>query len=226
MRDVVRRLWLAVLGICFFGMGTGHATEWCGENGVVRFSFTAGDSLVEIWDSGEPVNGVTTIDVVAWLTDIQAVERDMEQFLNIGGFEMELTIEGAEGFILQQELAAEGINVGRSNGSLAVGLTRGLRLRNGRARLVSWRVMFQGQPENVRFGLKANGSVSCKSVTGCPQAQPPAVYIGGRSSGQAGDLFGAGYVPAWLNPVGVPDRTAVHATESFADVGLFELSRP
>ena len=131
------------------------ATDWCGENGVVRFSFATGDELVEVFDAGEPVNGVTTVDVHAWLTDVDLVAQDGESFLRVGGFELKLTIAGAEGFIIKQEFPSQALNVGRKIGSIAAGLVPGERLTDGRALLVKWQVMFQGRPENVRFGLDA-----------------------------------------------------------------------
>ncbi len=197
------------------------ASDWCGENGVVRFSFAEGDELVEVFDAGEPVNGVTTVDVYAWLTDVDMVAYDGERFLRVGGFEMELTIEGAESFLLQQEFPGEVVNVGRKIGSLVVGYLPGQRLKNNRAYLVHWQVMFQGRPENVRFGLQANGAPSCNTLEGCPEAAPLGIYVGVESSGHLGAMFGAGYVPAWLNPTGDPDRTPVHAKQSYADVGRF-----
>ena len=63
------------------------ASTWCGENGLIRFSFVEGDSIVSVLDAGEPVNGVTTFEVYAWLTDIDAVANDGEAFLHLGGME-------------------------------------------------------------------------------------------------------------------------------------------
>ena len=136
------------------------ATEWCGENGVVRFSFAAGPDLVEVHDAGEPVGGVTTVDVWAWLADVDPVSEDGEKFLRLGGFELELEITGAEAFVLKQEFPTKSLNVGRRLGAIAAGLVPGERIENGRVELVKWQVMFQGRPENVRFGLKAGAAPS------------------------------------------------------------------
>ncbi len=201
--------------------GTATASEWCGENGVVRFSFVAGDKIVDVLDTGEPTKGVTTVDVYAWLTDVDPVAQDGEKFLRVGGFELQLTIEGAEAFILQQEFPSEVLNVGRKLGNIAAGLLPGQRLGDGRAFLVKWEVMFQGRPENVRFGLDGKGAVSCGTLEGCPAAEPPMIYVGVEGSGQLGSMFGGGYVPAWLNPAAEPDQTPVHAKQSYVDVGIF-----
>ncbi|MDX2474080.1 MAG: hypothetical protein QNL91_10265 [Candidatus Krumholzibacteria bacterium] len=197
------------------------ASDWCGENGVIRFSFAEGQELVEVFDAGDPVNGVTTVDVYAWLADVDLVAQDGEKFLRVGGFELQLTIEGAEGFILSQEFPSQALNVGRKIGSIAAGMIPGQRLTDGQTLLVKWQVMFQGRPENVRFGLDAAGTMSCGTVEGCPEAAPQALYVGVESSGQLGSMFGAGYVPAWLNPTGEPDRTAVHAKQSYEEAGVF-----
>ncbi len=201
--------------------GVATASVWCGENGVVRFSFAEGEELVEVFDAGEPVNGVTTVDVYAWLSDVDLVAEDGEKFLRVGGFELQLTIEGAEGFILKQEFPTQALNVGRKVGSIAAGMVPGQRLKDGSTLLVTWQVMFQGRPENVRFGLDAAGTMSCPTTDGCVEAEPQALYVGVDSSGQLGSMFGAGYVPAWLNATGEPDRTAVHAKQTYQDVGVF-----
>ncbi len=197
------------------------AGDWCGENGLVRFSFAEGEELVEVFDSGEAVNGVTTVDVSAWLTDVDLVARDGEIFLRVGGCELELTIEGAEGFLLKQEFPSQALNVGRKIGSIAAGFVPGQRLTDGRALLVTWQVMFQGRPQNVRFGLDAKGAVSCGTIDGCPEAEPIMLYVGVESSHQLGTMFGGGYVPGWLNPTGEPDRTPVHGKQSYQEVGIF-----
>jgi len=217
----MRRLTVLAMLALTVGVSAARATEWCGENGVIRFSFAEGDSLVEVLHTGDPDGGVTTVEVVAWLADVVPVERDMERFLTVGGFELELTMSGADGFILKQEFPGQAVNVCQKTGSLAVGFVRGQRLQSGRTRLVSWQIMFQGHPENVRFGLNEKGTITCGTTKGCPEANPPAIYIGVESSGQVGNVFGAGYVPAWLNPSGEPACAAVHGGQDFSEVGIF-----
>lgn len=201
--------------------GMAQATVWCGDNGLVRFSFVAGDSLVDVFDAGDPVNGVTKVTVYAWLTDVEPVARNGERFLNLGGIEFNLTVTGAEGIITRQELGGAGRNLGTGMGDIVAGLMPGLRLRDGRALLAVWDVMFQGRPENVRFGLDPAGVTSCRTIEGCAEAAPPALYVGVDSSHQLGDAFGAGYVPGWLNPTGTPDQTPVTGKQSYVEVGRY-----
>jgi len=227
MRKLIRRNLVAVLAV--LGMATAltpgiaGATDWCGENGLVRFSFVAGDSLVDVFDAGAAQNGVTNVTVYAWLTDVVPVAKDGERFLRVGGFELQLTITGAEGFILKQEFPGKVLNVGRKPGEIAVGLTPGQRLGEGRAYLVKWEVMFQGRPEDVRFGLAPAGVPSCATIEGCPAAAPPMLYVGVESSHQLGDAFGAGYVPAWLNPTDTHDQAPIHAGQSYVEAGLYKV---
>ncbi|MFT5233777.1 MAG: hypothetical protein ACI9UK_000948 [Candidatus Krumholzibacteriia bacterium] len=214
---------LVVIALCLsLKAGIVAASDWCGENGVIRFSFAEGSELVQVLNTEEPVNGVTTVDVYAWLTDVDMVAHKGEKFLRVGGIEMKLTIEGAEAFILKQEFPSQALNVGEKTGTIIAGLVPGQRLEEGKTHLVKWQIMFQGRPENVRFGLDPSGVMSCPTVEGCVEAAPPAVYVGVEGSGQLGAMFGAGYVPAWLNPVGEPDTKPVRAKQTYQDVGIFE----
>ncbi len=198
------------------------ATTWCGDNGLIRFSFSKGDSLVSVWDSGQATDGVTRIDLYAWLTDLDSVKHDGEVFTTVGAFELTLKITGAEAFILKQELPGEGFNVGKKQGNLVYGMKDGLSISSGRAMLAHWKIMFQGRPENVRFGLDPAGLVTCAKTEGCPGTGTPALYVGTDSSNQLGMLFGAGYEPAWLNPTGKPDTTPVRGNSPWQKVGVFE----
>jgi len=87
--------------IACLGAGGAEATDWCGENGVIRFSFAEGEELVQNLETDEPTNGVTMIDLYAWLTDVDDVSREGEKFLRVGGVELKLSIEGAEAFLLK-----------------------------------------------------------------------------------------------------------------------------
>ncbi len=210
---------LAALGAA----GPAAASIWCGENGVVRFSFAPGDSVQETLVTGEPENGLTIVEVAAWLSDVTPVARQGDAFLRVGGVELKLVITGAEGQVIGQEFPdPRALNVGPAPGHLAVGYNPGLRLRDGRVLLARWKVLFQGRPQDVRFGLDAAGVKSCATMEGCPGSGTPALYAGADSANQMDCLFGAGYVPAWLNPTGEPDRTPVHGTMSYADVGVFK----
>jgi len=207
--------------------GPAAASIWCGENGVIRFSFAPGDSLLETVVTGEPANGLTIVDVAAWLTDVTPVARQGDAFLRVGGVELKLAMTGPGGQAIGQVIGQEfpdprALNVGQAPGQVAVGFNPGLRLRAGSVLLARWKVLFQGRPQDVRFGLDPAGARSCATVEGCPGTGAQAVYVGADSANQMDCLFSAGFVPAWLNPTGEPDRTPVRGTASFADVGVFQ----
>lgn len=202
-------------------VATAGTSPWCGENGLIRFSFVAGDSLVSVWHTEAGVNGVTEVDLYAWLTDVDPVARKGEAFLRVGGAEFKLSITGAEGFITLQEFPGETLNVGQGSGTVAVGYAPGQRLQNGRTELVHWRIMFQGRPENVRFGLDPAGLVSSRTVPECDASGTQAMYAGAPAANMIDVMFGAGYVPAWLNPAGEPDQQPVVGDQSWRDVGVF-----
>ena len=230
MRAAADRLGLAavvvvavLVAVLAAGAGPAAASVWCGENGLVRFSFAAGDSLVETATTGEPDGGVTIVDVAAWLTDVDAVARNGDAFLRLGGAELTLRITGAEASIIGQEFPdAKALNVGPAPGNIAVGFHPGLRVSGGRTLLVRWKVLFQGRPTNVRFGLDGTALRSCGTLAGCPEAGTQALYVGSDSANQYDSMFGAGYVPAWLNPTGTPDTTPVTGKASWRDVGVFQ----
>ncbi len=197
------------------------ASTWCGDNGLIRFSFVQGDSLVTVLHSEDSGDGVTSFELYAWLTEFEPVAMDGEAFLHVGGFELKLSITGAEAFILEQEFPSKVLNVGKEMGHIAVGLDPGEKIRDNKVFLVHWKVMIQGRPENVRIGLDPAGLMSCTTLEGCPECEPLALYVGNQGSRQLGTMFGAGYVPAWVNPTGEPDQTPVTGKCSWSDVGIF-----
>gem|GEM_PF-1101682 len=197
------------------------ADQWCGENGLVRFSFSEGDSLVSVHTTGEPEGGVTTVDLWAWLTDLDPVSRDEEAFLAVGGFELQLVIDGGEAFILEQNFPGEVLNLGQSMGSCVTGFEVAASLRTGQVQLVHWKIMFQGRPEDVTFRLDPTGLPSCGRVEGCDGSGSSALYIGAEGSRQLDAMFGAGYVPAILNPTGKLSLEPVRGTSTWQDVGTF-----
>lgn len=213
---------LALLSGLAAGPLPAPATEWCGENGVIRFSFAAGDSLVPVAQAQPGPDGMTRVDLYAWLTDVADVARDGEALLAIGAFELTLRIEGAEAVILAQEFSAQGLNVGRAPGVVAFGLTEGQALRGGRAPLLHWQLMFPGPARNVRIGLDPAGLTSCAKLPGCAQSGTQALYVGAAASNMLNMMFGAGCEPAWLNPEGSPDLSVVRGTSGWRDVGLFQ----
>jgi len=198
------------------------ASIWSGENGLIRFSFVEGDSLVTVLETGEAAGGVTRLNVYCWLSDLDAVAHDGEAFLHIGGFELALDIQGAEAFILSQVIQGKNLNVGKETGRIAAGLHPGLKILDGQVLLATWEVMFQGRPENVRFGLDVTGAMSAATLEGAPKGEVQALYVGSESSRQLMYMFAAGYEPAWLNPLGDPDQDPVRGPQSWQDVGVFE----
>ena len=205
------------------GAAPAAASVWCGENGLVRFSFAAGDSLVETVRTGEPEGGVTIVDVYAWLTGMEPVARRGDAFLRLGGIELKLQVTGAEASILAPEFTdAKALNVGQGPGTLAVGFHPGLRVQDGRVLLVHWKLLFQGRPQDVRVGLDATQLSSCATLAGCPESGTQALYAGADAANQLDSLFGAGYVPAWINPAGEPDHTPVTGKVGWRDVGVYQ----
>lgn len=198
------------------------ASTWCGENGTLRFDFTGADSLVTVFDAGEPDKGVTRVKVHCWLDDLDPVALDGEAFLYVGGFELSLAITGAEAFILDQEIPGKSLDLGKQVGTIAAGLYPGLKIENGRVLLATWEIMFQGRPENVRFGLDPAGARSCGTMDDCPVGETHAIYVGNEGSRQLTYMFGAAYEPAWLNPTGDVDQDPVRGPRDWSEVGVFE----
>jgi len=198
------------------------ASTWSGENGLIRFSFVEGDSLVTVLDSGEGAGGVTKVTVYCWLTDLEPVKQEGEAFLAVGGYELALDIQGAEAFILGQTIPGKHLNVGKETGRIAVGLSPGLKITEGQVLLATWDLMFQGRPTDVRFGLDKSGANSAVTLEGAPKNEVQAIYVGSDSSRQLQFMFAAGYEPAWLNPTADVDQTPVRGPQSWEDVGVFE----
>jgi len=200
---------------------TPASAGFCGENGVVRFSFTEGAELQSVSKIEPGENGVTMIDLYAWLTDVQPLKKDGEAFLGIAAFER-LVIEGAEGFILKQEYPQPTRQVGKKLGNCIVGLSPGLDFENGATQLVHWEIMFQGEVKDVVFRLDPEGLFTCDKTPGCPGSETCALYTGTETSGFVGSIFGAGYQPAFLNPTGEVDLDEVHGKVTWQDAGVFE----
>ena len=221
-RTVKKRLFLSLLAGLLASAGpTAANAQWCGENGLIRFSFDSGDSLVSVIDR-EPENGVILVDLYAWLTDVIPVARDGEAFMATGGFEFTLVVEGAEAFVLEKNIPIKCLDMGSTNESCIVGLDPGLSIRNGRVHLVHWKIMFQGKPQDVVFKLDPEPGHSCKTVEGCVECRSPGLYIGVEHSGMLTSFFGVGSEPAFLNPTTEPDFTPTRGKHTFEDVGLFK----
>lgn len=214
---------LLVLGLLAAGALPAAASVWCGENGLFRFSFAEGDSLVETLSTGEPQGGLTIVDVYGWLTDVTPVARNGDAFLRVGGVELKLAVSGAAATVIGQDFPdPKALNVGTVPGTVAAGFHPGLRLQAGKVLLVHWKLMFEGRPVNVRLGLEAAALRSCDGLEGCRESGTQALYAGATTANQLDCLFGAGYAPAWLNPEGEPDRAPVRGRSTWQDAGVFQ----
>ena len=194
-----------------------------GENGVIRFSFDPGDDLQPVTHATVGENGVTVVDLYCWLTDVEPLKKEGVAFTGVGAFELLLTIDGAEGFILKQEYFQDFRQVGSRPGHCVVGLDPGMSLEDGRVQLVHWEILFQGQPEDVVFGLDPAGLTSCLKDPECDGSDMRALYVGDGASGLNGYIFGAGYQPAYLNPSQEVDLQDRHGQITWRDRGQFEL---
>lgn len=211
---------LTVLVLTCLGAGTALAA-WCGENGTVRFSFSEGPELQPVGRAAPDQNGLTVIDLYAWLTDVQPVEREGREFEGLAAFEMHLAIEGAEGFITKQEYSQEVRQVGKKPGNCIVGLYPGLYFTEGAVQLVHWQVMFQGEVKDVVFRLDPEQLITCERTPGCEGSGVSALYTGIDSHGFIGEVFGAGHQAAYLNPTGEPDLSEHHGQQTWQQVGRF-----
>ena len=198
------------------------AAEWCGENGLIRLSFTEGPELQSVMTTSAESKGVTMIDVYAYITDMDALKRNGEAFLGIGALELTLVVEGAEAFITSQEFPVAHRSVGRRPGEVIAGRDPGIILEEEQTQLVHWQVMFQGTPQNVVFSLDPDGGVSCGRTPGCTEARPYALYTGTTASRLINSIFGAGCVPAYLNFVGETDLEPLRGNATWKDVGIYD----
>lgn len=208
-------LLLAAVPVAFAG--------FCGENGVVRLSFSKGPELQPVATVEPGEGGVTMVDLYAWLTDVEPLEKDGQPFDGLAAFELHLAIEGAEGYILKQEFSQEAKQIGPKLGSVIVGLYPGLYFTDGAVQLVHWQIMFQGRPENVVFRVDPDQMVTCERTPGCPGTGLSALYTGIDSQGFIGSVFGAGAQRAYLNPGGETDLSLSRGTVTWRDVGEFQL---
>jgi hypothetical protein len=197
------------------------ASIWCGENGVVRLSFSQGEDLTSVTTVTPGEGGVTLVDLWAYLDEVEPMARDGEVFLAIGGFELKLVIEGAAGTVVKQEFPFPRLNIGKELGTCIVGIDPSARLVNGRTELVHWQVLFPTPPRQVTFRLDAEALPSCKTVPGCPGSGAFMLYNGTVDARQVSDMFGAGCVPAYLNWPQAPEVTALRGTPSWREVGVY-----
>ncbi len=223
LRGAVTVLPAVVLGF-FLTAGVAGASTWCGHNGVVKLSFTAGDSLSGVANAEPDETGLTAVDLYAVLDQVDLVSHEGEKFLGLGGFELQLIVEGAEAIFQEQNFDFVGPNLGRAQGQCHVGINPGLDLVDGRATLVHWRLLFRGRPQNVVFRLDPGGLFSTRSLPAVAECNPYALYVGTLDRKQVGLMFGAGYVPAYLNWEGKVDLVPVVGKQTWQDVGACTLA--
>lgn len=195
---------------------------WCGQNGVIRLSFTPAPDLTAVHAAEASEKGVTIVDVYAYLTDLDPVKKNSVIFTGVGGLELNLIIEGAEGFITSQEFPIQNRSLGRRPGEIIAGFYPGIELQGEATQLVHWQVMFQGTPEDVVFRLDRSDGITAQRTEGLAGMQASAYYTGVDANQQLGDLFAAGSVAAYLNYTGEPDLAVKDARVSWQEVGVYE----
>lgn len=210
-----------VIAACAVLAGPASASTWCGENGVVRLSFTQGEDLTSVTTVAPGEGGATLVDLWAYLDEVEPMMRDGEVFLAIGGFELKLVIEGAAGSVVSQEFPFPRLNIGKEPGTCIVGIDPSARLAQGRTELVHWQILFPEPPQKVIFRLDPDALPSCKTVPGCPGSGAFMLYNGTVDAKQVSDMFGAGCVPAYLNWPQAPEVKALRGTTSWRDVGVY-----
>ena len=205
-----------------FSAGMVEASTWCGKNGVVRLSFTGEDSVVAVTTAEPDSAGKVTVHVYAILDRVEPVAHQGERFMGLEGFELALIVEGAPATVQPPQFPLRVFNLGRYPAQIQAGLTQSLSLRQGRATLVYWPVVFFEPPKNVVFRLDPKALPSCKSLTGCPESGSYFIYAGTQASHQVNHLFGAGYSPAYLNWDADPDLNPVSAQPTWREVGIYQ----
>lgn len=199
------------------------ASHFCGGNGMVKLSFTAGPEI-EAAKTVEPgEGGLTTVQVWAVLDEVAPLEGPLGAFLALGGFELELVVEGAEFTITEKAVDIPYQDFGASVAQLRVGSVPGEPIIGGRLVLCHWTVLFTCKAADVRFSLNPKGIPSCNGDKDCAASGASAIYVGSVDSGQEGEIFGAGYVPAVLNPTMKLEMKAVPYRVGFEEVGRYKL---
>jgi len=201
-----------------------NAITWGGHNGNIRLTFSEVPEYEHVkWSEPLPKAGVI-LDLYAILSGVDRVSYLGHQFLSVGGWELQLRIDGAEWEIMEIELPEHSINVGVEKGCMYVGKYTGVKFVDGDAKLARWRIRLLGEPKNVTFSLDPAGLNSCVSAEGCPDSGTQALWTGSGAADLVGLLFGAGYIPAYLNwDDETPEPTPVRGKGDWQDTGLFTL---
>jgi len=199
------------------------ATVFCGCNGEVVLSFTEPPALTSVLEI-EPTEGeLTSVDIYAVLDSVVELEGPGGVFLDLGGFELELRVTGAEVHAVDKKVLIPHRDFGARPTQCLVGTISGARIVGAPLAMVRWRVLLKGEVQDVRFDLDPAGLLSCDRTPECEGCGASAVYVGSVDAGQEGYLFGAGCVPAVLNPSAKPDLTPAPCSADFAEVGVFEV---
>lgn len=206
--------------------GPAPASDWAGNNGLVRLSFSDTEELTPVLQAEADSTGGVMVDLYAVLTDVEPMVYEGERFLGLGGMELELVVEGADPIFADETYNVEHFNISQRKGSCQVGFVPGLMLTDGRTMLVHWRLLFMKVPRQVVFRLDPNGMRTCKGIPACDGCGAHAIYVGTSGSGQHGFVLGAGYTPAYLNWKGDPDLAPVQGAVTWQDVGLFTVPEP
>ena len=201
------------------------ATVFCGCNGEVALSFTEPPAMTSVLEVEMNEGGLTSVDVYAVLDGVAELEGPGGVFLALGGFEMELRVTGAEVHAVDKKVLIPNRDFGGRPTQCLVGTSPGEIIVGAPLPLVRWRVVLKGEVQDVRFDLDPAGLLSCDRTPECEGCGASAVYVGTPDARQEGYLFGAGCVPAVLNPTVKPDLTPVSCTADFTEVGVFELRR-
>lgn len=200
------------------------ASDWGGHYGTIHLSFTPAPEITSTTEADEMPGLGTTVDVYAVFTVDQKIAAEGEQVLTVGGLELQLAVDGAPGWrVIKQEINSKNFNIAHDPGAVQAGLMPGISFTNGPAQLVHWTLLIPDHPENVVFRLDPKGVHSCDTLKDCKGSGTVAMWSGSMSAGQAGLLFSASYVPAYLNWTrdGKPDLTPVRGKVDWSDTGLF-----
>lgn len=216
--------WTALCALTLMFAVAATAGTWGGHNGDIRLSFTEGPEYTHVKEQEALPKAGVILDLYAYLCDVDPVVYRNERYLSVGGWELQLAVDGCEWEILQTEVPERTINAGVAKGVVYAGKYAGVTFKDGDAKLIRWRLRLHGEPEQVVFRLEPAGLNSCQLTPDCPEHAPAALWTGSGAAGQVGIMFGAGYVPAYLNwGEEAPEIAPVRGTGSWRDTGLFTL---
>jgi hypothetical protein len=216
-----RILSVAVVAVLLLAGGPAAATVFCGGNGLVKLSFSAGPELQPVAEVAAGQDGVTSVQVWAVLDEVVPVEGPLGALLALGGFELGLQVQGAEATVVEKVIDMPFRDFAESKALCRVGTVPGEPFVDGRLVLCHWTVLLKGEVRNVRFSLDPEGMPSCDGIEDCAGSGASAVYAGAIDAGQENHLFAAGQVPAYLNPEGTPDILPEPCYVDFREVGIY-----